>query len=475
MIDPLRRSRLRLAVLAGAFTIVACTCSLLGGGEVTPTLAPATESPATAPPPTRPPATQPPPTEPEELPSPTSPASIVAGDLQISSVHGYRDTLDSLKIVGLVTNQTERAVDSIEVEVEVFDASGTSLLKETTFSHLSNLAPGETTPFSLSVFEDLPDADNFEATIVGSGSAEVERAPVEVRKIVMTKDDDGDLHITGEIFNGGDQPVVVNSLAAATFDASGELVTAESSSVSIEYLDAGEDGPFRVLMIGPASGVEDVTDFEVYLDAIFADPTEVLPITFSDNQYNYFDASGRFHLVGELTNSGAEAINPRLVAAIFDAAGDVIDAASLDTALTSLAPGETVPYDFDFWGPLNYTGSLFDSADSYSVQIDPYWSWTTDVELLDLTTAGDSNTFDETQGTFTGQVVNNSGGPIAGAKVIVVLHDKATGAAVAMGYTSLSDEMADGAAADYTVYVPIESGFDVNSAEFTLIVKGEHP
>ncbi len=473
------RPRISLALAASSLAILALACSLGGGTAAPPTAEPATQPPTVAaqptlPEPTQPPPTQAPPTQAPE-PSPTSPAPIAAGELQVTAVHGYWDTLGSLNVVGLVSNQTERTYDSIEVEVEIFDAGGTSLHRETTFAHLYNLAPGETTPFSLYVFEDLPSADNFVATIVGSSAAEIERGAVVLQNMTLTTDDDGDMHVTGELFNDGDLPLEINSLAAATFASDGGLFTADSSSVSISFLDPGEDGPFRVTMFSPSDGAGDVTDFQVYVDAQVADSVDPMAISFSESDHIYFDGFDQLHLVGWVTNEGSESLNLRLVAAIYDAAGNVLDAASLDTVLSSLAPGETVPYDFDSWGPLNYSANLFDSADTYSVQMDSYWSWTSDTVTFDLETDGDAHSFSNDEGTFIGQVVNSTGGPIGSAVVIVYLTDLSTGEIVAMGYTGLYEEIADGASTGYTIYVSVEPDFDPASVEVTVFAKGERP
>ena len=444
------------------------------------------EVPTAAPPPTQAPTSEPPPLEPTPEPSPIqepSPTeepdpepeelSTSSTDLDVVMVNAYQDDVDYWYVVGLVTNHTERAVDSVEVEVEILDASEETLYSEITSTSLYSLAPGETSPFTVWTGEELPDADSVIATIVGRSAAEIDRVDVEVRGVVMTMDDDGDVHVTGELVNNTDQSVVINNVAAATFDASGEIQTGDYSSVSIGHLDAGESGPFRVMMTGPGSGLEDGTYHETYVDAEIASPSDPFSIGFSDF-YSYVDAYGWFHLVGEVSNDSDQTLSISLVASIFDADGNVIDAASLSVPV-HVAPGETVPCDLDTWGPLNYTEGFVDHSDSYVVQWDPYWTWDADSEYIDLPTTGDDNVFDEYQGTFTGQVLNDSGGPIGYTTVIVSLRDAGTGELIATDYTTIWDEIPDGESAEYEVYVDIESELDVDSIEYFLMVKGERP
>ena len=46
---------------------------------------------------------------------------------------------------------------------------------------------------------------------------------------------------------------------------------------------------------------------------------------------------------------------------------------------------------------------------------------------------------------------------------------------MAVDYDYIFDEIADGATADYDVYLDIYPDFDVNSAEYFVIAKGERP
>ena len=407
---------------------------------------------------------------------PTEPAAPpLSGDLEIVAVSGYQDRGDNWYVVGLVTNGTDRAVDSVEIEVEILDASGTLLYSEVANASLYNLAPGETSPFSWWVTEDLPDADGVTATVVGQSTTTLERAQVETRGTVMTVDDDGDLYVTGEIVNNEEQPVEINGLAAATFDGDGEIATANDAGVILRYLKPGASGPFRVTMDGPASGVEEIVEYDIYLDAEITSPEDEMALSLSEH-HDYVDS--RFedlHLVGEVTNDDDESWNVTLLAAIYDADDNVIDASSLNLPISALAPGETVPYDFYSWGPLNYKTGFIEQAVRYTVQWDPYWTWTTDTEYQELTTTNDDSSFDNGMGTFTGQVVNNSGGTIDSAVVILGMRDESTGQIIATSSTTIWDDIADGASAEYTIYVDLDPDMDADSLSYFTILRGKRP
>ena len=470
------KHRTRMTLLALLATAIIFACSAVGSAPTeVPPPPPPTDTPVpaepTAEPILEPTATLEPVVESTEAPTETP---ITSGEeiITIDQVHGFYDIYDALNVVGLVTNDTSRVIDNVELEVEIFDANDVSLYMETIYIDLFALAPGETSPFSLYIFDDLPEADSFVATVVGNSVTDLERAILDVGNSLMTFDDDGNIHITGELFNNTDQPVDINALAAAVFDANGEIVASDSYNTTIRYLDPGDSGPFRVTITGPDSGTADISNFQVYIDSEFTDPIAPFNITIGD-AYNYLDTFDNLHLVGQVTNNSDTTWNVRMVAGIYDAEGNVLDAAYVDLPINALAPGASSPYDFDFWGPLASTTGLFDLADSYSIQVDAYWTWENDTELIDLTTANDTNEFGSFGGTFTGQVVNNSGGPVDGAVIVIYMTDNETGEIVAMGDAYLLDEIADGGSVDYTVYIDPEEGYDINSAQHFIIVKAE--
>jgi hypothetical protein len=371
-----------------------------------------------------------------------------------------------------VRNNTDRDIDSIEIEVELFDVDDNSLFVDTTFADLFNIGPGEETPFSMTVFEEVPGADHYVATVVGNSTTELERAQLTLANMNMVQDDSGDTHITGEFINDNDFPVFINSLSGATFDANGQIQTADDYSVSIRYLDPGEAGPFRISITGPDFGTGDIQSFTVYVDAEVEDPITPFDITLSD-AYDYLDVFDGLHLVGQVTNNSSSILNIRLVAGIFDAEGTVLDASSVDLPISALKPGESSPYDLEFWGPLNYSAALIENADSYSLQVDAYWTWDTSVELIDLSTQNDTNQFDEFDGQFDGEVVNNSGGPVESVTIVVYMVDLQSGQVVGAGYDYVFEEVPDGSSVPYTVYIDIPEGFDVNSVQYEIVAKGE--
>jgi hypothetical protein len=228
-------------------------------------------------------------------------------------------------------------------------------------------------------------------------------------------------------------------------------------------------------MTGPENGTANITEYEIYIDAEITEPAEGFDLVFADSHHNYLDAYDSFHLVGEITNNEAEFLTLSMVAGIYDEDGNVIDVATTDIPTFSIAPGETLPYDFNYWGPINYKLSSVDLASSYTVQWDPYWTWTSSTEYVEISTENDVNEVSDYQITFTGQVYNDSGEDIDVATVIVSLYSVESGELVGMGYGGIYDTIGANERADYTVWIEISNDFDVNAVEYVIVAKGEIP
>ncbi|HNT22895.1 MAG TPA: FxLYD domain-containing protein [Anaerolineales bacterium] len=479
-----KRIALVFIVLVLVASILACGGSAAPTATVPPTQPPPTQPPAPTntpvpPPPTDTavPPTEPPAAEPTADTSGTTAPNIVAGQINIVQVTGYKDSWDDWHIVGLVSNNTARAVNDIEIEVEILDANGASLYKETAYADLWSLAPEEISTFDVWVYEDLPTADTVSAVVVGNGTTELERATVDFQNVSMVVDDYDDIYLTGELVNNGSQPISIDGLSAALFDDAGSIVTSDSSYTMRRYLDPGDSGPFRITLDAPEGQAASLTDYTFYTDVGVEGAAEVYDLTLSEDHYSYIDAYDNFHLVGTVTNNSSEALNVSLVAGLYDAAGNCLDAASLSLPVYSLAPGETMAYDFDGWGPVNYASGTYDAADSYRVVVDWNWTYTSYSEVVDIVTveANDANDYDGYQLNFTGQVLNNSGRDLTGATVIVVIYDKASGQVIATDYGWIFDDIVNNASADYEVAVYLPEGFDINSAEYEILVKGDLP
>jgi hypothetical protein len=395
--------------------------------------------------------------------------------LEVYKINSFTDSFGTYRVIGLVRNNSDQVLDNLEVEVAIFDPDGNLLHSEVIRTLLYTLAPGESTPFSLRVLSALPEARDVFGTAVSSGPTDLKRRIIETRNSVVTIDDYGNVHVTGELFNNTKDPVQINGLAAVTFDQDGGLLTADSFSEGSHYLDPGESGPFRVTMTGPAERITEIGEYHIFVDSEAAPPQDYLDLNFSEPQYYYIDGFDSFHLIGEITNNTNKSLTIEILAAVYDEAGNVIDVASTHLPLNTLAAGSSLPYDFNTWGPLNTKAGLVDSAVKYSVQWDPYWTFQSDAKSIDLPTTDEKYTVEGGYAIFEGSVENDSGNLLRDAVVIVSLVDARSGQILAMDYESYFDELPNGQTFNYRIEVEIEPNLDFETVKIVIVAKGELP
>jgi hypothetical protein len=399
--------------------------------------------------------------------------NVAAGQINVREVNGFSDEYNTWYIYGLVSNDTGQTVTEIVVEIQLWDASGKVLYTDTTNPALHTLAPGESSPFTLYTYEALSGVQIIGATIVSSSTTTVERAQVDFFGVTLWYDATfNDLYISGNVTNNSESPVEVNGLAASLHEASGALASANAAYPFLYYLEPGLSAPFRVMLDVPVDEGASLTDYILYADAEVTGEAELLNLVTSQEHYGYLDAYDKFHLVGLLTNNTEAYLNVRLVAGIFDDAGDCIDAAALYLPI-AVSPGESMPYDFDLWGALDSSPEAYQSATQFEIYIDWYSSSEAYLTPAPITTQDDTSSFDGYSTTFSGNVLNNAGRRLDSAAVIVSLFDQASGELIATDYTYVSGPIEDGGTVPYAVYLYPQADFDPENVEFTITAFGQ--
>ena len=418
----------KLAMIAGvlmlALSMLACS---LGGAKETevPTQPPVV---ATVAAPTQPPA-------PTQVPPTAKPMNQnTGGDLEIIDPIFYMDSYGYYHVVGLVKNNSDRALDSIELTIEAKDASGVSMLKDTDdvvvdtltfYPLLTNLFPGEVAPFDYYLYvEDRQEPATVNVTPTGSLSSSEKRADVSVENAELFLGDQGAFYISGELINNSSNGVKVDSLAGAVLDDNGNLVAADwSYSYSYYLAPSGDEGgmdraPFVISLDGPESAY---SKYQVYVDAIDTDEIPIQEI-YVDLTNNYFDDYGDFHIVGTLENGSSEIYTAYLVTGLYDENNVVLDAVSSSVAIY-LEPGAIVPFDVTYFSVVGYNPAQADRVDTFTVQIDPYWTYESPYEVVTLTSINATDQVDGATWTFTGDVTNDSGQELSWATVVVEVYD----------------------------------------------------
>jgi hypothetical protein len=470
------RSRFSIAIAALALGIVACTCgSQLGGLTATatpppiPTTAPVVNTPA---------------------PAPTKPViggeggggGIAAGELQTVNTNIVQRADGGWRLMGEVANGTEAAAVNVSLQIEWLDASGQSLGVDVAYILTTNIAPGETAPFIYNIYDAGVSLTSFTATVMDfTSSQDLTRAALDLDHAAFTIDDYGDFHCTGELVNNTGGPVLIEGLAASILDGNRALFAVDSYWAVTRYLEPGESTPYRISPLGAEGAV--VSDYfcYVYVDAVVAEPVPANAIAFKDtngdgdnsNDVSYFvDTLGYSHLVGEVVNNGDEVMNVRLIGGLYNSEGNVIDV-DFNSVPVPLSPGEALPFDFTTFSATNYNTALRDETASFTVQVDPYWTYAAISDYASLETRNGSAIEEDGVITETVDVVNTQAFDVDYAYVVASVTDP-SGQVVGYSYAA-TDPIAAGATVKTQITIYVDPALDPSELTVNLVVKAPKP
>jgi hypothetical protein len=412
------------------------------------------------------------------------PVEQPSGDLEISQTYPFQDTWGNYYVTGILTNNTSQVVNNIELSIEIKDASGNSLLTDendavvpylTFYPMLYTLAPGDSTPFQYYLSGDAGAADTYTVKVETFDTTSVDRGQAQAENVYVYYDGDGTIYLSGELVNQDNDWIYINGLAGGILDTSDTLVTADwTFTYSSALAPAGDPNgfdrtPFVLSMTAPDI---EFGDWTLYWDVEAIDQPAQYDITISLVN-NYFDNYGDFHIIGTVANNTDTYLTTRLVAGLYDSAGNVIDAdyASLPIVLV---PGEIgAPFDISYFSSVNWNDDVAAMLDTFTVQVDWYSTYEPYYDVVELETADDTYDQDGSTLTFTGNVTNTSTQNLSGMTVLLYIVDK-DGNVVAVNSTYLwpeGDSIAPNATLPYeiTIYGDPSVEFNADYTFFTYV------
>jgi hypothetical protein len=351
------------------------------------------------------------------------------------------------EVNGLIGNGTNADFVDVLILIQAIDEAGNVLDEEFGTTLVAQLPSGGEIPFRMIGFEDAGPDSQFLAQADQFVEADLIQPELEIFDSTIVADAD-QIHILGRIVNHSDFAVTVHAIAASFFDS--DLIASERAQVWVSHLDPGEDGPFRVSM--PHHGRETL-DYRLYIDAEFAQLASRFPIDVT-SVHGYSDQTGGFQLIGELSHSHASPLYSRLVVAIYDRDGILIDTALVDPA-PSLDSGARIPFAFSGWGPLNSIPELQEGIESFVIQWDP--GWTFELESAAARFPVENMQIVQSEGGLT--VLGSVGSETVDQLHIIAGVRDASGNLRGVN-SVLMDGVAAGAQVIFEVFIPLEAGLD---------------
>lgn len=406
------------------------------------------------------------------------------GDLYIASTNAFIDTYGTYRVVGQVINNSNTVLNSIELTIEIKDASGNSLLKDDNgnitpnaivYPMLYTIAPGYASPFEYSYDTTNGTPATYNVTISGQATGETNRATLKEENVQLMDNGSGWYYLTGELVNTGSQWAHINSLAGGVLDDSNNLLSADwTATYATELAPTGYPGgrdrtPFEIDFPTPGGG----TQWQLYMDVNVVDNETDYPMDVTVTN-TYFDQYGSARLVGWVTNNSNQMLDSLVVAGLYASDGTVLDA-SYAFVPVPMKPGGVAPFSISSFSSVNYNPDLAALVTTSTTQFDPWFTSQSSYEFADLMATGETVQKDGATWTFNGSVTNTSGRNLSGATVVAMVKD-AQNKLIAMEYTSIfptGESITAGETYTYSVSVYLNPAADATSFTTTTLVVGD--
>jgi hypothetical protein len=146
--------------------------------------------------------------------------------------------------------------------------------------------------------------------------------------------------VVGEVINGADAAVLDVRIIATFYDGQNRLVGAQETVALLPQTQPRQTNPFRLVLSNAPASIE-----RYELSLIWNDFSIVEFDRVSILSENVVEGEAGIEIAGELRNDHRQGIRDlRVVAAFYDAAGDVLDVYTGSVASSQLAPDETTTY-----------------------------------------------------------------------------------------------------------------------------------
>ncbi len=352
--------------------------------------------------------------------------------LAILPTSSLSDDYGGFHVFGEVVNNSATPITSIELNIELLDSNGQSLLKNDEgnpiqqdyfYPILTTIGAGESSPFSyyFDTANGMP--ATYTVTVGTYDVAQTTRGELTYENIHTAEDGLDTYYLSGELVNQSDQWVLVNGLAGGLLDTAGTVISAEWTGTYTTLLapagnPAGRDRtPFAVSFLSPKSTPDqwslwwdaevatDVTDYDLQVQVA----------------YSYFDEYDGLHLVGTVTNNAAVALTSLVVAGLYDAEGTCLDADYSFLPL-SIQPGQSVPFDISYFSNVNYNPDEAALVDTYTVQVDPWNTYEPYYNTATILSENETINQDGSYWTVTGSFINTTERNVSSVTVVTSVY-----------------------------------------------------
>jgi len=397
--------------------------------------------------------------------------SVVIAALTVEDSRVTTDRFGYLTLVGLLHNGGDFDVRYASIKVTLTENSEV-IFEDYAYTRVP-IRAGETGPFELYLWglKSYPKTSEVQMEIVEAAAWPVDTVlDVQLSGVYSTLAgwDNNMLMVLGEISNPYEQPVSVR-LSGLLRDNSGNLLAVPDGWAFQEILLPEERAPFS-LRFAPGEGSFDPQnpDLEIFFGAVINETFAAEPaISLSQNQLAYVDGSGDFHLVGQVLNEESGPHDVSIIAAVYDADGQVVDVCDQRLVPEGLPSGSITAYDIRCWDRvtnLQENDALRAQVQTFDLMVDRSYALQESDRTAQLLDVGKYtvNIYDSTievQGLLT-----PAAGDFEVVSVVVNVRDTASNMLVGSASTELSP-----GTTEFSLYIQTDpASFNPDTLEFSV-------
>ena len=240
----------------------------------------------------------------------------------------------------------------------------TGMLPSSESSVLTDTPPSTDIPGPSSTATDMvpiTDTAGPSPTATDTPSPDSTLAPVAIRGTTDYMTANGERHVVGEVTNGTGGSIWFVKVVGTFYDAAGQVITTTSTYTMFDIVGAGEVSPFDLALLEPPPSID---HHSVRVEYATTDLPPVR-VEIAGHQGSVSD-TGSYHVVGEVRNQNAFAVNfVQVVVTFYNAQGEVVRTGFPNTTLNMLSPDQTAPFDVALSDPPT-------DLDNYAVKAQAY-------------------------------------------------------------------------------------------------------
>ncbi len=250
-----------------------------------------------------------------------------------------------INVVGEVENTSGVPLQAVQVTATFQDAQGRAVAQDIGYVQSVPLWPGDRAPFHLLV-PTIPGVVTYTLSVTVQ-PGEVEPMPplsVTAREFSLS---DGTLFLVGEVVNPLSVPVYRHQVVVTFYDARGRVINVAQGQILREVIPPGERSPFTVRL---AEGPREVDRWQVASRYRVAPADTVLRDVVIGGVQPLWNHRSHVTLRGWVRNDGPRRVPfVRIVGALYDAQGRIVNASFSYPLTYHLDPGETDVFAVEFW------------------------------------------------------------------------------------------------------------------------------